>query len=133
MKATTECTHSSQWRNSLTRFRTPDCSLRRQSTFPRCVIALKLQPRFEYHEAMGYAVAATTARSIVNRPPYLTLRRLTRRAFHAWTSRAKSFLEPRLEDHGRVIRDEYSVIRDNYGPYPDPNHLSLASRIDLGL
>ncbi|KAJ5698161.1 hypothetical protein N7462_000166 [Penicillium macrosclerotiorum] len=37
------------------------------------------------------------------------------RTFHASPrSGPKPFLEPRLEDHGRVIHDQYSVLRDQY-------------------
>lgn len=66
---------------------------------------------------MGYAVAGTTARSIVTIPRCMIPRHSTHRAFHVSARKSKSFLEPRLEDHGRVIRDEYSVIRDDYGLY----------------
>lgn len=37
-----------------------------------------------------------------------------RKGYHATSYRPKG-LEPRLEDHGRVIHDEYSIIRDQYG------------------
>ncbi|KAJ5981705.1 hypothetical protein N7522_013333 [Penicillium canescens] len=33
---------------------------------------------------------------------------------HLGGHRSRPSLEPRLEDHGRVIHDEYSVIRDKY-------------------
>ncbi|CAG8063084.1 unnamed protein product [Penicillium salamii] len=38
-----------------------------------------------------------------------------RRAYHATPQGSRPSLEPRLEDHGRVIHDEYSIIRDQYG------------------
>jgi hypothetical protein len=41
----------------------------------------------------------------------------THRAIHTSARRLKPILEPRLEDHGRVIHDEYSLIRDKYGRY----------------
>lgn len=65
---------------------------------------------------MGYAGAIPRiSKKSVNRHiiPPLT----TRQAFHATPRIPEPFLEPRLEDHGRVIRDEYSVLRDSYGPY----------------
>ncbi|KAJ5929760.1 Arrestin-like N-terminal [Penicillium verhagenii] len=37
-----------------------------------------------------------------------------KRSFHTSSSRLKPILEPRLEDHGHVIRDKYSMIRDSY-------------------
>ncbi|CAG8366349.1 unnamed protein product [Penicillium salamii] len=37
------------------------------------------------------------------------------RAYHATPQGSRPSLEPRLEDHGRVIHDEYSIIRDQYG------------------
>lgn len=37
------------------------------------------------------------------------------REYHATRHRWNPSLEPRLEDHGRVIHDEYSIIRDHYG------------------
>ncbi|KAJ5782122.1 hypothetical protein N7457_003896 [Penicillium paradoxum] len=36
------------------------------------------------------------------------------RWYHASPCRARPILEPRLEDHGRVIYDEYSIVRDTY-------------------
>lgn len=41
-----------------------------------------------------------------------------KRALHASSPRLKPILEPRLEDHGHVIHDKYSVIRDSYGSLP---------------
>lgn len=75
---------------------------------------------------MGYAVAGTTARSIITYSHCSILHHSTRRAFHASTRKANPILEPRLEDHGRVIRDKYSVIREDYGPYPNFNSQNLA-------
>ncbi|KAJ6104140.1 hypothetical protein N7523_010460 [Penicillium sp. IBT 18751x] len=43
-----------------------------------------------------------------------------RRTFHATSRNPSPILEPRLEDHGRVIRDEYSVIRDKYAAPKHP-------------
>ena len=37
------------------------------------------------------------------------------RSFHSSTLRPKAQLDPRLEDLGKVIRDEYAVVRDSYG------------------
>lgn len=49
----------------------------------------------------------------------------THRSFHACSRRchphkhpAAHTLDPRLEDMGNVIRDEYAIIRDNYGQFP---------------
>lgn len=67
---------------------------------------------------MGYAVAVRNAvkPQLVNcwldQSSYLA-----RRGFHASPRRLKPILEPRLEDHGKVIHDEYSVIRDHYSSY----------------
>ncbi|KAJ5341854.1 hypothetical protein N7541_010978 [Penicillium brevicompactum] len=36
------------------------------------------------------------------------------RGYHATPYRSRPSLEPRLEDHGRVIHDEYSIVRDKY-------------------
>ncbi|CAG7917340.1 unnamed protein product [Penicillium olsonii] len=36
------------------------------------------------------------------------------RAYHATPYGSRPSLEPRLEDHGRVIHDEYSIVRDHY-------------------
>jgi hypothetical protein len=41
--------------------------------------------------------------------------RLERKGYHATPHSSKPSLEPRLEDHGRVIHDEYSIVRDHYG------------------
>lgn len=41
------------------------------------------------------------------------------RRIHSSTKHS-SILEPRLEGHGKVIRDEYSVIRADYGSFPVP-------------
>ncbi|KAJ5806885.1 hypothetical protein N7474_010477 [Penicillium riverlandense] len=50
-----------------------------------------------------------------------------RRSIHS-SIKHSSVLEPRLEDHGKVIRDEYSVIRNDYGSFPFPmRHKALCS------
>jgi triacylglycerol lipase len=41
----------------------------------------------------------------------------TKRTFHASSRTLKPILEPRLEDHGQLIHDKYSDIRDSYGDY----------------
>lgn len=65
---------------------------------------------------MGYAGAIPRiSKKLVNR--HLIPPPATRQAFHATPRISNPILEPRLEDHGRVIRDEYSALRDNYGPY----------------
>jgi triacylglycerol lipase len=53
------------------------------------------------------------------------------RSFHSLPCRSNSHkhtgpytLDPRLEDLGKVIRDEYAVIRDHYGTcYDFPSYL----------
>lgn len=37
------------------------------------------------------------------------------RSFHSSTLRPEAQLDPRLEDLGKVIRDEYAVVRESYG------------------
>jgi hypothetical protein len=61
---------------------------------------------------MGYAGAVPR---ISKTPRKVQLQYATRRLFHTSLRIPSPILEPRLEDHGRVIRDEYSVIRDKYG------------------
>ncbi|KAJ5201525.1 uncharacterized protein N7498_006188 [Penicillium cinerascens] len=68
---------------------------------------------------MGYAGAVPRiSRKSVN--SHLISPLTTRQAFHATPRNPKPILEPRLEDHGRVIRDEYSVLRDNYAAPKHP-------------
>lgn len=65
---------------------------------------------------MGYAGAISRISKI---PVKIQITHLSaaRRTFHATSRNPSPTLEPRLEDHGRVIRDEYSVIRDKYGKF----------------
>lgn len=51
----------------------------------------------------------------ISRPSHLSTTSTTQRAIHTSPQRLKPILEPRLEDHGQIIHDKYSVIRDNYG------------------
>ncbi|RAL08640.1 triglyceride lipase [Aspergillus homomorphus CBS 101889] len=61
-----------------------------------------------------------TARSIslcnarrVRQPSYLKCRS-TSRGFHSSARRESDVLDPRLEDLGKVIRDEYAAVREQY-------------------
>ncbi|KAJ5580184.1 uncharacterized protein N7459_006169 [Penicillium hispanicum] len=62
---------------------------------------------------MGYVMPKGICRQLTTHISYhqslLSVRRL-----HASPHRPRPILEPRLEDHGRVIHDKYSVIRDRY-------------------
>ncbi|PLN80546.1 alpha/beta-hydrolase [Aspergillus taichungensis] len=42
------------------------------------------------------------------------------RSFHSSTLRSQAQLDPRLEDLGKVIRDEYAVVRDKYDAPKNP-------------
>ncbi|PKY00606.1 alpha/beta-hydrolase [Aspergillus campestris IBT 28561] len=42
------------------------------------------------------------------------------RSFHSSTLRSEAQLDPRLEDLGKVIRDEYAVVRDSYDAPKNP-------------
>ncbi|KAJ5311136.1 hypothetical protein N7476_006996 [Penicillium atrosanguineum] len=68
---------------------------------------------------MGYAGAIPR---ISKAPVNIQIKYLpaARRNFHATSRSPSPILEPRLEDHGRVIRDEYSVIRDKYAAPKHP-------------
>lgn len=84
------------------------------------------------HQTMGYAVAGPTARSIAIRRQSHLLCKYKYRSLSSSTLRSRSFLEPRLEDHGKVIRDKYSVIRDNYGQkHNQVEFLCLSQLIDV--
>ncbi|OQD72549.1 hypothetical protein PENDEC_c020G03021 [Penicillium decumbens] len=61
---------------------------------------------------MGYAGAIPRISNKAHR--HITVNLTTRRPFHATSRNRNPIFEPRLEDHGRVIRDEYSKIRDSY-------------------
>lgn len=52
------------------------------------------------------------------------------RQYHASSYRPSPGFDPRLEDHGRVIHDEYSVIREKYGKLHPTNIRNLLIRIE---
>lgn len=52
--------------------------------------------------------------SYISTHPHLLTANTTHRAIHTSPNRLKPILEPRLEDHGQLIHDKYSVIRDDY-------------------
>lgn len=85
----------------------------------RCVIPPKLQPRCADEPTMGYAAAIsrTTGNHLPRRSIRLRVSRFKRRTYHSSQKSSGSILEPRLEDHGRVIHDQYSVVRDRYGAH----------------
>lgn len=72
------------------------------------------QPIYKQVKTMRHAVRIPNA---FRRPSvaYSSYVYQNNRWYHASPYRPRPSLEPRLEDHGRVIHDEYSVIRDKYG------------------
>ncbi|KAF7714738.1 Lipase [Penicillium ucsense] len=65
---------------------------------------------------MGYAARfCGAARIRIHRNPLCEkISHVSSQPYSSAQDAAKSILEPRLEDHGRVIRDQYSLIRDSY-------------------
>ncbi|KAJ5730968.1 uncharacterized protein N7483_005476 [Penicillium malachiteum] len=72
-------------------------------------------------KTMEYAVAAKVATpAISGRNISRAICFSSRRAFHASSARQNPILEPRLEDHGHVIHDKYSTIREKYDAPKNP-------------
>jgi hypothetical protein len=91
--------------------------LRCQYLFSRCVIARRISIIDSAATTMKNAIPMSNA--LRRNPIAYSVNRIPRycvksRAYHASQSRPKPSLEPRLEDHGRVIIDEYSIVRDHY-------------------
>ncbi|KAJ5273871.1 hypothetical protein N7478_008996 [Penicillium angulare] len=64
---------------------------------------------------MGHAVPSMVLSTSITRTcGHGIIRNPSKRAFHSFSRRDKPILDPRLEDHGHVIHDKYSVIRDSY-------------------
>lgn len=83
----------------------------------RCVIPSKLQLRCADEPTMGYAAAIsrTAGNTLARHSIRQGVTNFKRRTYHSSQKSSGSILEPRLEDHGRVIHDQYSVVRDRYG------------------
>lgn len=65
---------------------------------------------------LGATRICTSARSVNARAGSSHYRLICpTRSFHSSILRSKEQLDPRLEDLGKVIRDEYAVVRDSYG------------------
>lgn len=76
---------------------------------------------------MGYAAAIsrTTGHALARRPICRGVTHFTPRTYHSSQQTSSSILEPRLEDHGRVIHDQYSKVRADYGAHRPRNCNSL--------
>ncbi|OOQ87380.1 triacylglycerol lipase [Penicillium brasilianum] len=71
---------------------------------------------------MGYA-AAISRKTGNHLARYFICQRVahsSHRTYHSSQKSSGSILEPRLEDHGRVIHDQYSVVRDSYAAPKHP-------------
>lgn len=86
-----------------------------------------IQPyRIQPSQIMGCAVPLRSSiSSRTNICTNVSLKSPTKRTFHASSRRDKPILEPRLEDHGHVIHDKYSTIRDSYGSFFSITPLSM--------
>lgn len=88
------------------------------------------------HQKMGYATTIVNVIRCTRLAYYNSVNQFhrlnslshsitTHRSFHACSRRCRPHkhpaartLDPRLEEMGNVIRDEYAIIRDNYGQSP---------------
>lgn len=94
--------------------------LRHQPSFPlrHSAPSLIRQPICGRRRTMKYAILTRNAlkRSSITSYSYgQTACYSNNRLYHGSPCRPRPSLEPRLEDHGKVIVDEYSIIRDKYG------------------
>ncbi|KAJ5734116.1 hypothetical protein N7493_002902 [Penicillium malachiteum] len=86
-----------------------------RDNYNQFVSRIVLKKTMEYAVATKFTIPAITG-GYLSRAICIS----SRRAFHASSVRLKPILDPRLEDHGHVIHDKYSTIREKYDAPKNP-------------